>query len=69
MMTELNPDYGDCMTLEEFLEGVACTAFTDYDGWGYPSDGTHHDRDTIIRPSNAQFGIPYNTTHILWFNK
>ncbi len=68
-LSKPNPDYGDCMTVVEFLECVQCGGFIDYDGWGYLSDGTNYDPDVTIRPSGAPGCIPKGTTHILWMNR
>ncbi len=60
--------WGYLFTLQEFKEMVENGALIDYDGYGNPSNGTHHDWDIIIRPSELS-EIPSDATHILWFNR
>lgn len=61
-------DYGDTMTLVEFLQCVLATAFNDYDGHGYPVKNGFIDESYIVKPSQA-YDIPQDATHIIWFNK
>jgi len=59
--------HGDLITIQEFLAGVKSTAFTDYDGFGHPSNGVTMNENTVVRPSELTF--PPDTTHIVWYNK
>lgn len=61
-------DYGDLMTLREFLECVMAGAFIDYDGNGHPVRGDLVDTSVTVLPSKAN-DIPSDATHIIWFNK
>ena len=71
------PDYGDVMTVAEFLEDVENGNLIDYDGHGYPMrDGkiahgrnTGFDYEFVVRPSKGKDGIPADATHIVWFNR
>lgn len=60
------PDYGDLMTIEEYMECVNGGGFVDYDGFGYASDGKVMFTEKRIRPSD---GEPFGYTHVVWFNK
>jgi len=61
------PDYGDLMTVQEWLECVEGGMFIDYDGHGRPAkDGLMS--SMFISPSRAR-SIPIDATHIVWFNR
>ena len=65
------PDYGDVMTREDWLDGVQCNAFIDYDGCGNPAkmvDGVMKMAGGTIRPSTAHL-LPKDATHIVWYNR
>jgi len=63
------PDYGDVMTLKDFMEGVASGCLTNDDGSGYYATPTSIS-DQVIRPSDVASGkINYHFTHVVWFNK
>jgi hypothetical protein len=65
------PNYGDIMTREEWLDGVQCWFFTDYDGCGNPAkmvDGVLKMAGPTVRPSTAHL-LPEDATHIVWYNK
>lgn len=66
--TEPNPDYGDVMSVEKFLEAVKGGWFIDYDGYGNASNGTHLDDTVNIYPSMVDM-IPSDASHIVWFNR
>lgn len=66
--TEPNPDYGDEMTVVKFREAVDMGVFTDYDGSGSASNGTHIDPNLMIYPSMVS-EIPADATHIIWYNR
>ena len=57
------------MGVEAFKESVESGSLIDYDGFGYPSDGTSHDPDLTFYPSMVPFCIPDGTTHVVWFSK
>ena len=60
-------DYGDLMTIAEFLEHVESGLFTDDDGMGSAvKDGLRGEE--YIYPSSLD-SIPPDVTHIQWFNK
>ena len=63
------PDYCDMMTVSEFVECVDSGCFIDFDGFGYPSNGTHMDPNIHVNPSEVPDCIPSDATHIVWFNK
>lgn len=72
-MTEPNyiedpPDYGDLMTVNDFLEACDVGAFVDYDGSGYPVKDGKMARNIRVVPSNRS-SIPADATHVVWFNK
>ncbi len=59
------PDFGDIQTREDFEEMVKDGFFTDYDGYGYYSDGEYeyHMIETLTEP------LEEGWTHIIWYNK
>jgi len=63
------PNYGDHMTLEEFIENVNDGGFIDYDGSGHYATETEMS-DISIYPSDIE-GNSYRKdfTHIVWFNR
>lgn len=68
-------EFGDLMTLDEFLESVEEFFFMDDDGFGLPVKdnmvadfGWADGKDNRVWPSQAD-QIPAGTTHILWFNR
>lgn len=67
---EVNPDYAEVMTIEDFEEQCKAASFIDYDGSGYYSDGTCYDRTKPAIPSEiVKNGINKAFTHVAWFNK
>jgi hypothetical protein len=67
---ELIPDYGDLMTIDEFIANVASGMFTDYDGFGHWCNSTHILSNDSVYPSEAGFlDCPPGTTHVVWFNR
>ena len=67
-----NPNYGDLMTVANFLVGVECGGFIDYDGHGNWSNGTKCLASHTVYPSAVKEGItkvPQWATHIMWFNR
>lgn len=61
------PDYGDLMTLKDFVECVESGGFINYDGHGYYSDGQWMFEKVI--PSDIKGKKPKNYSHVVWFNK
>ena len=63
------PDYGDVMSLKDFIENVKCGGFIDYDGYGnYVKDGK--ETDIEIYPSDVKKGnIRKDFDTIIWFNR
>lgn len=58
---------GYVMSMEEFIECVACGLFVDYDGAGHPVVNGKPDYYVTIKPSNArEFS---EVTEIVWYNK
>jgi hypothetical protein len=63
------PDYGDVMSLKNFIENVECGGFIDYDGSGnYVRDGKMS--DISIEPSDVDNNsVRKDFDTIVWFNK
>lgn len=64
------PNYGEHMTIAEFVRCVKTGAFIDYDGTGYLATKDKI-TDLKILPSDIAGGIHLVTkcTHVVWFNK
>ena len=60
---------GDLMTVEEYLDSVEHGAFIDYDGYGHPVKNDMEDANLFIYPSEGDRHIPFDATHIVWFNR
>jgi len=62
-------DYGDVMSLEDFIENVKDGGFIDYDGHGrYVKDGK--ESDILIYPSDVQHNsVRKDFDTIIWFNR
>lgn len=64
------PDYGDLMTVEDFIQSVASGFFIDDDGFGYWANSTHILSKDPVYPSEVGFlDCPTGTTHVVWFNR
>ena len=61
-------EFGDLMTVKDFLECCEQTLFTDYDGSGHPVKDGKMMREFNVYPSKRK-DIPADATHIMWFNK
>lgn len=63
------PEYGDSMTIEDFIRDVESTCLTNYDGSGcYATDKEM--TNITVRPSDVWYGIlDHQWSHIVWFNK
>lgn len=68
-ITEDIPDYGDHMTIEDFIECAKSGGFIDYDGSGnYATKDKMTDIE--IYPSDITAGVyRKDFTHVVWFNK
>jgi hypothetical protein len=65
------PEYGDHMTVEEWLAAVDSGCFIDYDGHGKWANATQMSNKMVV-PSDVSrkcFEIPLGMTHVVWFNK
>lgn len=66
-INELDELRGDLMTVDEFKENVSYGLFTDDDGYGNPVKDNECANINVI-PSRLG-RIPFNATHILWYNR
>lgn len=67
---KINEDDGDLMTIEDYMDSVACGLFIDYDGMGDAvKDGYYMNRRSYVYPSKLGKDIPEGATHILWYNR
>lgn len=68
------PEYGDLMTVEEYLAQVESGSFIDDDGNGRAvkdgmvEDWTGNFGENDILPSEGDSKIPLDATHVVWFN-
>lgn len=63
------PNYGDLMTLKEFIENCESGGFIDYDGSGKYAFKDEMS-DIAVYPSTVTDGnIDRDFTHVVWFNK
>lgn len=62
-------DFGDYMTIREFIAAVKCKAYVDSDGFGYYCvNGLQSDVE--VKPSDVVDGEwDKRFTHVNWFNK
>jgi hypothetical protein len=68
-MVEL-PDYGDLITLEEFIGACESGTFIDSDGTGYYATETQMSNIPAYPSDIIVGGIIYDDyTHVMWFNK
>lgn len=69
---ELLPDYGELMSLQDFIQKCGEGLFVDTDGTGYYSDGRIFWKDKPARPSDMiRYKVSFDTKHryVIWFNK
>lgn len=60
----------DLYTLQEFVRMVESGACTDYDGFGYYSDGKHVYPNMKALPSQIYKGMISSAfNYVVWFNK
>lgn len=66
------PDYGDVMTVADWVSYCESGGFIDYDGHGNPAqayeDGIRMAGDWVVYPS-TRGEIPASATHIVWYNR
>lgn len=61
---------GHLMTVGEWLAGIYSKMFTDWDGYGYFSDGEVMFTNERIVPSQYMKNpIPKHFTHVMWYNR
>ena len=66
--TEPLGTHADVYSVGEFRSICMFGNFIDYDGFGYPVRENLVDETTPIKPSKLS-DIPYDATHIVWFNR
>jgi hypothetical protein len=66
--TEEVPDYGDVMTVENFIKCCEIGGFIDSDGEGFPIKDGKVAHDCFVKPSRRAL-LPKDATHVIWFNK
>lgn len=65
------PDYGDHMTMRDWLATVNSGGFIDYDGHGHLATKDGHS-GMIINPTDVtvlKVRIPDWATHVVWYNR
>lgn len=68
MYTRPLHEYGDLMTVREFIDACQQGGFIDDDGYGYPVKDGMMDPSSPIYPSLVK-RIPTDATHVHWFNR
>ena len=63
------PDYGDHMTMVDFLECCECGGFIDYDGSGCYATAEQKTNIGVIPSDVAKCKLDPRWTHVVWFNK
>lgn len=66
---EDHPDYGDLMTLEEWVETCSCGSFIDYDGHGNLSTVDKCSNIEVYPSISKIVKYPEWATHVLWYNR
>ena len=63
-------DYGELLTIPEFIEYCDAGGFIDYDGYGHLATADKESSVNII-PSKRRKTIALNpwATHVMWFNR
>jgi hypothetical protein len=68
-MSEI-PEYGDHMTLEQFVDAAKEGWFIDYDGSGnYATDKQESNISIYASDVTSGRGIRKDFTHVVWYNK
>jgi len=63
------PDYGDLMTLNQFIVNYECGGFIDYDGFGNYATAAEC-TFLEVHPSDVRKNkIDKRFTHVVWYNK
>jgi hypothetical protein len=62
-LTPIDPEIGELMTVEEFIDGVACNGITPDDGIGYWATASQESMNPCWEPR------PQWATHVMWYNK
>jgi hypothetical protein len=62
------PSYGNLITLKSFLSSCKNKFYTDYDGYGYYSNGKEMS-DELITPSKVLLHANTEWSHVMWFNR
>jgi len=66
-------EYGDIMTIEEFLEDVELGALMDYDGHGFLANESQ-ETNIMVKPSNvdivlAKYNDKLNLQFVVWYDR
>ena len=67
-LSELS-DFGDVMTLKEFIGCVKCEGFIDYDGFGYYVKDGQETNITILPSDVKHKAVRKEFDTIIWFNR
>lgn len=63
------PNYGELITLKEFIRYAKNFCLIDSDGHGYYANGGEMS-DELVQPSDMMIGkINRKWSHVVWFNK
>jgi hypothetical protein len=60
---------GDIFTVKEYLEMVKEHSIMDDDGHGHPVKDNKKDTQLTLFPSESDRHIPFDATHVIWYNK
>lgn len=64
------PNYGDHMTIDEFVQTCQSGGFIDYDGHAaLATDSAVSDQDVCPSEIIADRQLPSWATHVVWFNR
>ena len=63
------PDYGDLMTIEEFINACKTGMFIDYDGSGRYATATEITTIDVYPSDVMKDKLDKRWTHVMWFNK
>jgi hypothetical protein len=67
--TPVDEECGDAMPVDDWLECVAYGFFIDYDGTGHPALDGMMDERIVLRPSDGAAKLPFDCTHVVWYNR
>lgn len=68
-MIEDIPNYGDVMSMEDFIKNCECGGFIDYDGFAHPILNDKMIGGIIIRPSRIKEWPCLKFKKVIWFNR